>query len=37
MTRYVALLRAVNVGATGKLLLSDLKGEVAATLNLDHS
>jgi uncharacterized protein (DUF1697 family) len=25
MTRYIALLRAVNVGGTGKLLMSELK------------
>ena len=30
MTRYVALLRAVNVGGTGKLAMSDLRGLCAA-------
>ena len=30
MTKYIALLRAVNVGGTGKLLMSDLKDLCAA-------
>jgi uncharacterized protein (DUF1697 family) len=30
MTTYIALLRAVNVGGTGKLLMSDLKALCAA-------
>ena len=37
MTRYVALLRAIDVGGTGRLLMSDSKGKVAVTLKLDHS
>jgi uncharacterized protein (DUF1697 family) len=36
MTGYVALLRAVNVGGTGKLQMADLK-RIADELGLDHA
>ena len=35
MTTHIALLRAVNVGGTGKLPMADLRA-MAVTLGFDH-
>jgi len=35
MTRYIALLRAVNVGGTGKLSMTDLKA-ICGEAGFDH-
>ena len=36
MTTFVALLRAVNVGGTGKLAMSDLKDALAKGIDEDQ-